>query len=290
LKQLLLYLPVIHSGYEALFARHPDATSVLVLGSGFRAEFPSLGKDIRALAPERAAQYLRSALPDREIRVVEPGDLPAAISGDPLVLPDEEIMHDLASRYDLGRERAIVFDPTFLRWDRAWSRARRPAHFDGKVTVDELPRGLIARAQGLARRSSDWWRQVGAVAVRGDELLGHAWNHHLPTEYSPYVDGDPRDGFSRGVRADLSTALHAEAAIIGRAARDGVSLRGGDLYVTTFPCPSCARLIAEAGFRRCFFAGPYSVLAGESVLQAAGVEVCWVDTGDLPDPGADAAP
>jgi dCMP deaminase len=290
LKQLLLYLPVIHSGYEALFARHPDATSVLVLGSGFRAEFPSLGKDIRALAPERAAQYLRPALPDREIRVVEPGDLPAAITGDPLVLPDEEIMHDLASRYDLGRERAIVFDPTFLRWDRAWSRARRPAHFDGKVTVDELPRGLIARAQGLARRSSDWWRQVGAVAVRGDELLGYAWNHHLPTEYSPYVDGDPRDGFSRGVRADLSTALHAEAAIIGRAARDGVSLLGGDLYVTTFPCPSCARLIAAAGFRRCFFAGPYSVLAGESVLQAAGVEVCWVDTGDPPEPGADAAP
>jgi len=290
LKQLLLYLPVIHSGYEALFARHPDAASILVLGGGFRAEFPELAKDIRALKPERAVTYLRSALPGVEIQVVEPPDLPAAVTGDPLVLPDEAIMRSLASRHGLGRDRRLVFDKTFLRWDRAWSRAQRPASFDGKVTVDDLPRGLIARARQLAERSSDWWRQVGAIAVRDDDLLGRAWNQHYPTEYSPYVDGDPRDGFSRGVRADLTTALHAEAAIIARAARDGLSLRGADLYVTTFPCPACARLIAEAGFGRCFFAGPYSVLDGASVLRAAGVEVIWVDTGAEaePEPGAEA--
>jgi dCMP deaminase len=80
------------------------------------------------------------------------------------------------------------------------------------------------------------------------------------------------------VRPDLTTAIHAEAAIIAAAARDGVSLRGADLYATTFPCPSCARLVAEAGFRRCYFAGPYSVLDGEDVLRAAGVELLWVDT------------
>lgn len=277
MKQILLYLPVIHSGYEAFFARHADADSVLVLGSGFRAEFPSLAKDIRALPPERAAQYLRSALPRGQIRVVEPPDLPAAVTGDPLVMPDEEIMRSLAARHDLASGRAVVFDPTFLRWDRDWSRAQRPARFDGEIAAGDLPRGLIARAQRLAGRSSDWWRQVGAIAMRDDDLLGYAWNRHHPTEYSPYVDGDPRDGFSRGVRTDLTTAIHAEAAIIAAAARDGVSLRGADLYVTTFPCPACARLVAEAGFRRCFFAGPYSVLDGEDVLRAAGVEVFWVD-------------
>jgi dCMP deaminase len=285
LKQVLLYLPVIHSGYEALFARHPDTASVLVLGRGFRADFPSLAKDIRALPPERAAQYLRSALPGCEVRVVEPADLPDAVTGDPLVLPDEEITRSLAARHDLGRDRALVFDPAFLRWDREWSRAQRPAHFDGEVAAGDLPRGLIARAQRLAGHSSDWWRQVGAIAVRDDDLLGYAWNHHHPTEYSPYVDGDPRDGFSRGVRADLTTAIHAEAAIIAGAARDGISLRGADLYVTTFPCPACARLVAEAGFRRCYFAGPYSVLDGEGVLRAAGVEVYWVSPGPAAQPG-----
>jgi dCMP deaminase len=277
-KQLLLYLPVIHRGYEILLDQHADAASVLLLGAGFQAEFPRLGKDIRALPPERAARYLALARPGPEIRVIEPADLPAAVTGDPLVLPDEEITRALAARHDLGRGRTVVFEPTFLRWDRDWSRAQRPARFDGEIAVGDLPRGLIARAQQLAGRSSDWWRQVGAIAVRGPDLLGYAWNHHHPTEHSPYIDGDPRDSFSRGVRADLSTAIHAEAAIVAVAARDGVSLRGADLYVTTFPCPACARLIAEAGLRRCFFAGPYSLLDGEDVLRAAGVELFWVDT------------
>jgi dCMP deaminase len=277
-KQLLLYLPVIHRGYEALLDRHADAASVLLLGTGFRDEFPSLGKDIRALPPERAAEYLRATRPGLAVEVIEPADLPGAITGDPLVLPDEEVMHGLADRHELGRGRTLVFEPTFLRWDREWSRAQRPARFDGQIAAGDLPRGLIARAQQLAGRSSDWWRQVGAIAVRGPDLLGYAWNHHHPTEHSPYIDGDPRDSFSRGVRADLSTAIHAEAAIVAAAARDGVSLRGADLYVTTFPCPACARLIAEAGVGRCFFAGPYSVLDGEDVLRAAGVKLFWVDT------------
>jgi dCMP deaminase len=251
---------------------------VLLLGAGFREAFGGLAKDIRALPPERAAEYLRLALPGRDITVIEPADLPSAVTGDPLVLPDEQVTRSLAEQHDLGRGRELVFDPTFLRWDRDWSRAQRPARFDGTVAVGDLPRGLIARARDLAGRSSDWWRQVGAIAVRGDDLLGSAWNQHYPTEYAPYADGDPRDGFGRGVRPDLSTALHAEASIIAAAARDGVALRGADLYVTTFPCPACARLIAQAGFGRCFFAGPYSVLDGEEVLRAAGIELLWVDT------------
>ena len=123
---------------------------------------------------------------------------------------------------------------------------------------------------------------MGAIAWRGERILGAAWNHHCPTEYAPYTDGDPRDGFSRGVRADLSTAIHAEASVVARAARDGVPLDGADLYVTTFPCPACARLIAESGFRRCYFSGAYSVLDGDAVLRAAGVELLWVDAGGEP--------
>jgi dCMP deaminase len=115
--------------------------------------------------------------------------------------------------------------------------------------------------------------------VRDGVLLGVAHNEHRPSEYSPYINGDPRNDFSRGVRADLSTALHAEAALIAAAARAGTSLDGADLYVSTFPCPACARLIAEAGFRRCFFAGPYALLDGDTVLRAAQVELIWVDLG-----------
>ena len=282
MKQVLLYLPVVHAGHEGFFARHGDAAEVLVLGAGFRDVFKSLAKDIRALPPARAARFLQVTLPGIPVRVIEPGDLPAAVTAELLVLPDEDITRNLAAEHQLGEGRELVFDQTFLRWDREWSQARRPAEFDGKLAAGDLPDRVVARAQELAGHSSDWWRQVGAIAWRGAAILGAAWNHHCPTEYAPYIDGDPRDGFSRGVRADLSTAIHAEASVIAQAARAGRPLDGADIYVTTFPCPACARLIAESGFRRCYFTGPYSVLDGDKVLRAAGIELVWVDTAAPP--------
>ena len=35
MKQVLLYLPVLHAGHEAFFARHADAAQVLLLGCQF---------------------------------------------------------------------------------------------------------------------------------------------------------------------------------------------------------------------------------------------------------------
>lgn len=277
MKQVLLYLPVIHAGYERFLQRHADAAEILLLGPGFIAAYPALAKDIRALPPGRAADYLRLAVGATAVRVVDPPGLAAAVTGDVLVLPDEEITRGLVAEHELGRGRTVVFERTFLRWDRDWATARAPAGFDGEICVQQLPRELLHRAVAVSERSSDWWRQVGAVAARDGAVLGCAWNRHHPTEYAPYLNGDPRDAFTRGVRADLSTAMHAEAAVVARAARDGFSLAGADLYTTTFPCPACARLIAEAGFARCYFAGEYSVLDGESVLRAAGIRLIWVD-------------
>ena len=278
MKQVLLYLPVLHAGYEDFLTRHGDADEILLLGRGFQQAYPSLAKDIRALPPERAAGYLRLVVPRARVTVIEPPDLPGALTGDRIVMPDEEITRDLARQLDLGEGRAVMLDRTFLRWDREWAAAQAPVSFDGEITAAELPRELIGAAEAIAARSSDWWRQVGAVAARDGQLIACAWNQHRPSEYAPYFSGDPRDGFTRGVRADLSTAIHAEAALVARAARDGLSLGGADLYTTTFPCPACARLVAEAGFGRCYFAGQYSVLDGEQVLRAAGVTLIWVDT------------
>ncbi|HZC40815.1 MAG TPA: deaminase [Streptosporangiaceae bacterium] len=308
MKQLLLYLPVLHAGYEEFLARHADAAEILLLGTGFRELFEVLAKDIRALPPDRAAAYLttvppaaaagqpagtpagpqaaripagpQAASPRRPaVRVVEPPDLPAALGPGPLVLPDEAVMRDLAARYQLDRDRTVVFERTFLRWDRDWSSAAAPAGFDSEITSGQVPRELLGVASELSERSSDWWRQVGAVAARDHQVLACAWNRHHPTEYAPYFDGDPRDGFGRGVRPDLSTAVHAEAAVIATAARAGIRLAGADLYTTTFPCPACARLIAEAGMARCFFTGAYSLLHGEQVLRAAGVTLIRVTPG-----------
>ncbi|GAA1807060.1 deoxycytidylate deaminase [Planosporangium flavigriseum] len=266
---------MLHAGYEALLERHRDAADVLLLGRGFGEEFRALRKDIRALAPERAAAYLRAT--GVPAAIVEPDDLRQAVTADTLVVPDEEIMRELVANRNLAHGREVIFERTFLRWARPWSLAEKPADYDGTVTADEVSRELTRLAVVEAQHSSDWWRQVGAVAVRDGKILSTAYNRHHPTEYAPYLDGDPRNEFHRGLRPDLSTAQHAEAAIVARAARDGVSLDGATLYVSTFPCPACARLVAEAGFTRCYFAGPYAMLDGDAILRAAGVELIWVD-------------
>jgi dCMP deaminase len=267
---------VLHAGYEALFDRHADAAEVLLLGSSFADEHPVLRKEIRALDPAVAARYLVAARAFASVRVIERDDLPGALTGDVVVVPDEELM-----RAVVPDQPNVVWERTFLRWDRSWSLAGRPATYDGTISESTLDRELALTATEAAGHSSDWWRQVGALAVRDGKVLDVAHNEHRPSEYSPYLHGDPRNDFSRGVHPELSTAIHAEAMLVGRAARRGTSLDGADLYVSTFPCPGCARLIAEAGFRRCFFAGPYAVLDGEEVLRAAGVALIYVAT-DLP--------
>jgi dCMP deaminase len=245
----------------------------------FADEFPVLRKEIRALPPAVAAAYLVAGGRFARVRVIESSFLKEALVGDVLVMPDEELFRSLASRLDLPA--TVVWERTFLRWDRSWSLAGRPAGFDGTISSSTLDRLLIGQAAAEAGLSSDWWRQVGALAARNGRVIDIAHNEHRPTEYSPYVNGDPRNDFSRGVHIELSTAIHAEARLVARAARRGIRLEGADLYVSTFPCPGCARLVAEAGFARLFFAGAYSVLDGEDVLRAAGVELVWVSSEGL---------
>lgn len=80
MKQTILYLPVVHAGYEEFLTRHADSDEILVLGRGFAEVFPKLGKDIRALDPERAARHARVIVPGTEVRVLERPVSPAVPS------------------------------------------------------------------------------------------------------------------------------------------------------------------------------------------------------------------
>ncbi len=125
-------------------------------------------------------------------------------------------------------------------------------------------------------RDIDFWRQVGAAIRFVDGTVVATHNEHHPHPQSPYVVGDPRSNFFKGVHLELSTAKHAEARLIAAAAREGRSTAGAELYVTDFPCPPCAKLIAGAGIARLRYRTGYAVLDGQDVLGAAGVEIVLV--------------
>ena len=92
----------------------------------------------------------------------------------------------------------------------------------------------------------------------------------------PWADGYSIDIIKAGEQSELASAMHAEQVLIARAAEEGISLRGTDIYLTTFPCPLCAKLIAFSGIRRCFIKGGHASLDGEHVLRARRVEIILV--------------
>lgn len=274
-KIIVAYTPVFHAGYLELFGKHPDTERFVVFGQQIIADFDHLlRKDIRAIDPEDMVSMVRGLRLFRSVHVLNSFFIEHMLREKPdIVMPDEDESHYVAEKY--FPSLPVTFDTTFLRWDKSRSLKEVPVVSE-VTTTQELSQMFARQAFDESQKSSDWWRQVGAVIVKDGRIVLSGHNHHMPSPHTPYVFGDPRGLFSKGVRIDLTTAEHAEASVIAEAARRGISLLGTSIYVTTFPCPMCARLIAHAGIAECYFSEGYAVLDGESILTGAGVKIVRV--------------
>lgn len=278
-KVLLSYVPVLHEGYFNFLKRFSDSVDfIYVLGNELIQELDYLHKEIRALHPNRAVDAIASwkfFSPDR-VQVIG-RDILVGLqsSGAAIVMPDEDICRQIYEKYLRGCP--VEFFPVFLRWNRDNATVNKEVLYDKKI----LFKGLAGEMMGLAFEESlkapNWWRQVGAVITKQGKVVLAGYNRHVPSPHMPYIEGDPRNCFKRGLNIEVSTDFHAEARLITEAARRGISLEGTDLYVTTFPCPPCAKLIAYSGIRRCFFSSGYAMLDGERILRQNGVRIIFVE-------------
>ena len=96
----------------------------------------------------------------------------------------------------------------------------------------------------VATRSTCDRKHVGAVIVRDRAILSTGYN-----------------GSMRGVvhcgdavhlieHVHFVRTVHAEANAVAQAARNGVRIDGGEIYVTASPCFNCFKLLVNAGVRR----------------------------------------
>ncbi|AWY05230.1 deoxycytidylate deaminase [Gordonia phage Margaret] len=124
---------------------------------------------------------------------------------------------------------------------------------------------LMELAHTVALRGTCSRLQVGALAVRGGQILSTGYNgapaglehcYHRPGAIEPCFQ-----------------SIHAEANAVACAARYGVSLEGATLYVTDAPCLSCAGLIINAGIDAIRFDRPYRDRTGIQRLYDAGLSV-----------------
>ncbi|MBI2353435.1 MAG: cytidine/deoxycytidylate deaminase family protein [Deltaproteobacteria bacterium] len=124
----------------------------------------------------------------------------------------------------------------------------------------------------VATRSTCLRRQVGAVLVKGRNILATGYNG-VPSGVTHCDAGGclrARLNVPSGERHELCRGLHAEQNAIIQAARNGINIDGSTLYCTTMPCIICTKMIINAGIGKVVFAEGYAdELAREMIAEAS---------------------
>ncbi len=119
-------------------------------------------------------------------------------------------------------------------------------------------------AEEVARRSTCHRRSIGAIIIRDDQIISTGYvGAPRKTKDSLEHGFCLRDKMNipHGQRYELCRSVHAEQNAIINAARAGVSLLGGDMYIygstagqfkpiNAFPCFICKKMIINAGLNR----------------------------------------
>jgi len=269
---LIAFVPVIHQGYVDLFKKYPGELGIL--GSDVIAKYTSIARDLRAMNPGAMKKVIESMRHFDRVRIITAFDLTdLAKSNAPIVMPDDEVAQKIIAEYGFQN---VTLESIFLRWGFMPTTRENVVAPHRIISRGAFEKEMMGVAMNEAQKSADWWRQVGTVIVQDGEIIAHGHNHHLPTDYHLSLFGDPRTNFNAGERIDLSTAIHSEASVIASCARRGISLDGASAFVTTFPCPNCARLLAESGVKTVYYSKGYSLLDAEAVLNGFNVNIVLV--------------
>jgi dCMP deaminase len=119
-------------------------------------------------------------------------------------------------------------------------------------------------AKEVSTRSTCFRRAIGAIIVRDDQIVSTGYvGSPRKTKDSLEHGFCLRDklGIPHGQRYELCRSVHAEQNAIINAARAGVSLLGGDMYIfgsvpgtgepiSAFPCYICKKMLVNCGLKR----------------------------------------
>jgi len=119
-------------------------------------------------------------------------------------------------------------------------------------------------AKEVSNRSTCFRRAIGAIIVRDDQIISTGYVGSPRKTKDSLEHGfclRDRLGIPHGQRYELCRSVHAEQNAIINAARAGVSLLGGDMYIygsspdeakpiNAFPCYICKKMLVNCGLNR----------------------------------------
>lgn len=132
---------------------------------------------------------------------------------------------------------------------------------------------FIAIALMASMRSTCLRRRVGAVVVRGRQIVSTGYNG-APMGAGHCLDtGCLRQALNipSGERHEMCRGSHAEANAIAQAARMGIATDGGTIYCTHEPCSLCTKIILNSGIVRVRYLHPYPDPLAQTLREEAGV-------------------
>jgi len=272
-RTLVLYVPVLHQGYLQLFNRFRNIDTLYLIGDEIEKDVRFLEREIRAIPAKEMRTIIQAMGVFRVVRILTP-DIPDYLleKNVGLITVDEGISRRTIERFFPNAH--VEYIPVFLRWDEQHVQSETP--IQSSRLVSNTDTDFMGAAKILGQRSSDWWRQVGAILVKDGQILFEQYNQHMPSEHAPYAFGDIRDFITAGTMSEFSSSVHAEQAIITSAAYTGTSLKGSSIYVSVFPCAVCAKLIALSGITKCYYGAGHATFDGEKILNAYGVELIYI--------------
>lgn len=271
-KNLIIHIPVIHRGYlDFLKANQDKISNIYLINEELLEGLSEFKPDIASINTKEAKELLEN-LGFKNISILSPNNI-EEIKAEDLIIIQDEISRNLYNRYLQGKK--VEWVSVFLRWDKNKILSEKPAE-GVEASKDAFDILMMKEAQKEAQKTGDWWRQIGAVLIGDKEILIRGYNRDLPSDHTPYQVGEVRDFFKAGERHELASTIHAEENIIAQAAKKGICLEGTSLYVTTFPCPVCAKLIACSGIKNLYFGEGGSNFDAKKVLESAGVKIIYV--------------
>lgn len=74
--------------------------------------------------------------------------------------------------------------------------------------------------------------------------------------------------------------VHAEQNALAYTSKKGISTEGASMFITTSPCKTCAKLIAQSGIKEVIFLEEYKDTDGIEFLKQLGIEVYHYKKGE----------
>jgi len=153
-------------------------------------------------------------------------------------------------------------------------------------------------AKSIAFLSYAIRKKVGCLIVKDNHILSEGCNGtvsgydnscedrvYMPFDMGAWHDPETIEETyplldEKGNRYKLVTkpdTLHAELNAILKAAREGISIKGADMYITCSPCIVCAPHIAQVGIRNVYYHELYRSRDGLDKLKEYGVNTIHLE-------------